>query len=150
MVNPVGHREIHSPPPRLNVRATGILRSAGKDGPLRDPTAPGLDRIYALLKSGKVYVKVSGAYRISQAPDFSDVAPIARTMIAANPDAIVWGSDWPHPGGGKGRAARDLTTIEPFQAIDDGAALNRLAGWCRSRTELEKILVANPARLYDF
>jgi predicted TIM-barrel fold metal-dependent hydrolase len=111
---------------------------------------PGLEKIYALLESGKVYVKISGAYRISQAPDFADAAPIARAMIAANPDAIVWGSDWPHPGGGKGRAARDLTAIEPFQKIDDGAALNRLAGWCANRAELEKILVANPARLYGF
>jgi predicted TIM-barrel fold metal-dependent hydrolase len=111
---------------------------------------PGLEKIYALLESGKVYVKISGAYRISQAPDFADAAPIARAMIAANPDAIVWGSDWPHPGGGKGRATRDLTAIEPFQKIDDGAALNRLAGWCANSAELEKILVANPARLYGF
>jgi predicted TIM-barrel fold metal-dependent hydrolase len=114
------------------------------------PDQPGLDVIYALLKCGKAYVKVSGAYRISQAPDFADVAPIARAMIKANPDRIVWGSDWPHPGGGKGRVTRDLTTIEPFQPIDDGAALNRLNAWCDSREQLEKILVGNPVRLYGF
>jgi predicted TIM-barrel fold metal-dependent hydrolase len=111
---------------------------------------PGLATIYALLASGKAYVKISGAYRISRVADFADAAPIARAMIAANPDRIVWGSDWPHPGGGGDRASRALETVEPFQPIDDGAALNRLNGWCNSRAELEKILVANPARLYGF
>ena len=40
--------------------------------------------------------------------------------------------------------------IEPFRPEDDGAALNRLAGWTKTRTELQKILVDNPARLYQF
>ena len=47
-------------------------------------------------------------------------------------------------------AKRDPAVIEPFRREDDGAALNRLAGWTRSRTELQKILVDNPARLYQF
>lgn len=114
------------------------------------PDQPGFDKIYALLKSGKVYVKISAAYRISKMPDYADAAPIARAMIAANPDRIVWGSDWPHPGGGKGRATRDLVNIEPFRLENDGAAINRLNSWCANRSELEKILVTNPARLYDF
>jgi len=67
-------------------------------------------------------------------------------MIAANPDRIVWGIDWPHPGGDR----RDPTAIEPFRPEDDGKALNRLAEWIRNRTELQKILVDNPARLYQF
>jgi predicted TIM-barrel fold metal-dependent hydrolase len=129
---------------------TLVIDHFGRAEAALGPDQPGLDVIYALLKCGKAYVKVSGAYRISQASDFVDVAPIARAMIKANPDCIVWGSDWPHPGGGRGRAARDLATIEPFQLIDDGAALNRLASWCDSREQLEKILVGNPARLYGF
>jgi len=44
----------------------------------------------------------SGAYRVSdQVPDYPDVAPLARALIAANEDRIVWGTDWPHPGHGK-------------------------------------------------
>lgn len=129
---------------------TLVIDHFGRPEAALGPDQPGLEKIYALLKSGKVYVKISGAYRMSNAPDFVDAAPIARAMIAANPDRIVWGSDWPHPGGGKGHAARELDSIEPFHAVDDGAALNRLNGWCENRGELEKILVANPARLYDF
>lgn len=127
-----------------------VIDHFGRPDAALGPSQPGLEAIYALLGGANVYVKISGAYRISQAKDFSDAAPIARAMIAANPDRIVWGTDWPHPGGGKGRLARDLSTIEPFLAVDDGAALNRLAGWCSSRAVLEKILVKNPVRLYGF
>jgi predicted TIM-barrel fold metal-dependent hydrolase len=48
------------------------------------------------LRSGKAYVKISGAYRASKAaPGYSDVIPLAKALIAANPDRIVWGTDWP-------------------------------------------------------
>lgn len=129
---------------------TLVVDHFGRPEAALGPDQPGLEKIYALLKSGKVYVKISGAYRISKVPDYADAAPMARAMIAANPDRIVWGSDWPHPSGGKGRAVRDLVNVEPFRPEDEGAALNRLNGWCANRGELEKILVANPARLYDF
>ena len=83
---------------------------------------PGFAELLALLRSGKVYVKISAPYRISQVPDYADAAPIARAMIAANPDRVVWGTDWPHPGAAK----RDPAVIEPFRPEDNGAALNRL------------------------
>jgi predicted TIM-barrel fold metal-dependent hydrolase len=67
-------------------------------------------------------------------------------MIEANPDRILWGSDWPHPGGSR----RDPAVVEPFRPEDNGAALNRLASWTRDSKELAKILVDNPARLYQF
>jgi predicted TIM-barrel fold metal-dependent hydrolase len=105
----------------------------------------GLAEFLAMLRSGKVYVKLSAPYRISQLPDYPDAAPIARAMIAANPDRIVWGTDWPHPGAAK----RDPAVIEPFRPEDNGAALNRLSSWA-SAAELQKILVDNPARLYQF
>ena len=47
---------------------------------------------------GKAYVKISGAYRASKlGPDYADATPLAQTLIAANADRIVWGTDWPHP-----------------------------------------------------
>lgn len=129
---------------------TLVIDHFGRAEAASGPDQPGLDRIYAQLRSGKVYVKISGAYRISNVPDYADAAPIARAMIAANPDRIVWGTDWPHPAGGKARLTRDLSTPEAFRPEDDGAALNRLNGWCDSRDQLEKILVGNPAALYSF
>lgn len=54
---------------------------------------PGLDQLLTLLRSGKVYVKISAPYRISQLSNYPDAASIARAAIAANPDRIVWGTD---------------------------------------------------------
>ncbi|MDO9414085.1 MAG: amidohydrolase family protein [Pseudolabrys sp.] len=114
------------------------------------PDQPGLDAIYDLLRSGKIYIKVAAGYRWSKLPGYADVAPLARALIAANVDRILWGTDWPHPGGGQGKPITDFTAIEPFIAVDDGFALNRLNEWCGDRVTLEKVLVTNPARLYGF
>jgi predicted TIM-barrel fold metal-dependent hydrolase len=93
-------------------------------------------------------VKLSAAYRISDHPDCADAGAFARALAEANPDRMLWGTDWPHPGGGGGPRSPDV--VEPFFPIDDGRALNRLAEWIGHPARLHKILVANPARLYDF
>ena len=130
----------------LALSATLVVDHFGRPQAARGTAQPGFDALLALLRSGKVYVKISAPYRISLEPHYPDVAPLARAMIDANPDRVVWGTDWPHPGAAK----RDLAVIEPFRAEDDGEALNRLAGWTKNRTELQNILVDNPARLYQF
>ena len=59
---------------------------------------PGFADLVELVRSEKAYVKLSGAYRSSRrAPDYADVVPLARALIAANPDRILWSTDWPHP-----------------------------------------------------
>ena len=114
------------------------------------PGQPGFDTLCRLVGEGKAYVKLSGAYRISSATDCTDVARLARALIAANPERMLWGSDWPHPGGALRTGSR-RDEIEPFHAIDDGAALNRLAGWTGGSARLlQSILVDNPARLYGY
>jgi predicted TIM-barrel fold metal-dependent hydrolase len=93
-------------------------------------------------------VDVSAPYRISkQAPDYPDVAPIARAIIAANPERITWGTGWPHPAQIPGRG---VTEITPLYQIDDGRNLNLLAAWTSSAAQLKLALVDNPARLYGF
>ncbi len=134
------HGTILALPTTLVVDHFGRAQAAG------GAAQPGFAALLALLESGKVYVKISAPYRISQLDDYPDTAPLARAMIEANSERIVWGTDWPHPGG----ARHDPAAIEPFRPEDDGAALNRLAGWTRNRAELQKILVDNPARLYQF
>jgi predicted TIM-barrel fold metal-dependent hydrolase len=109
---------------------------------------PGFDVLLALVREGSAWVKLSAAYRISEHPDDADAAPLARALVDANPDRILWGTDWPHPGGGLGPRSPD--DVEPFFPIDDGRALNRLAEWIPDPVRLRKILVDNPARLYDF
>jgi predicted TIM-barrel fold metal-dependent hydrolase len=111
---------------------------------------PGFSDLLALIRSGKAYVKLSAGYRISKEAGWSDIAPVAKALIAANPERVVWGTDWPHPGGRK-RTTDNMQSIEPFQPIDDGAALNGLASWCDGDAALlKRILVDNPSRLYDY
>lgn len=115
----------------------------------RGMTEPGFAMLRRLVASGRAHVKLSAAYRSSTLPDAADLAPFARALIADNPERCVWGTDWPHPGGAK-RTGPSRDEIEPFQLIDDGAALNRLASWCGDEATLRRVLVENPARLYDF
>ncbi len=111
---------------------------------------PGFDTVLGLVKSGKAYVKVSGAYRASNnPPDYADVAPFERALVSANPDRLVWGSDWPHPDPAKVEG-RKATDIAPALPIDDGRVLNLLAEWVPDAATRKKILVDNPKRLYEF
>jgi predicted TIM-barrel fold metal-dependent hydrolase len=109
---------------------------------------PGFADLLEVVKSGKAYVKISGAYRASNiAPDYPDAAPLARALIAANPDRIIWGSDWPHPNSSSGKPAMELT---PLYQIDDGRLLNLLPVWAPDAAIRKKILVDNPVKLYGF
>ncbi len=94
-----------------------------------------------LVRSGHAYVKISGAYRASsQPPDYPDVAPFAKALIAVTPDRVLWGTDWPHPN----------TSTGARLPIDDFRLLNQLAVWAPDPSTRSKILVENPARLYGF
>ncbi|GAB6999580.1 amidohydrolase family protein [Bradyrhizobium sp. 17-4] len=111
---------------------------------------PGFDDLLALVKSGKAYVKISGAYRASRlAPDYADAAPLAQALIAANAERIIWGTDWPHPDSVT-PAGRKVTDVTPLYQIDDGRLLNQLPVWAPDAKVRKTILVDNPARLYGF
>lgn len=110
---------------------------------------PGFAMLCEAVASGRVYVKLSAPYRISQLPDYPDAAALARAFIAANPDRVLWGSDWPHPGTAAGKL-RPLDQITPFRAEDDERAMARCLEWVATPEQARKLLVDNPARLYEF
>ncbi len=111
---------------------------------------PGFSDLLDLVKSGKAYVKISGAYRASRlAPDYPDVIPLAQALIAANSDRIVWGTDWPHPNS-ETPPGKKPTDVTPLYQIDDGRLFNQLPVWAPDAAMRRKILVDNPARLYGF
>ena len=107
----------------------------------RVPVRDGLDQtpfrlLLELLRRPNWWVKVSGAERISETgPPFTDAIPFAQRLIAAAPDRVLWGTDWPHPNVRWEPDEADLVDLLPRFA--DEAALQRL-------------LVDNPARLYGF
>ena len=111
---------------------------------------PGFAELVELVRSGKAYVKISGAYRASEkGPDYADAAPLASALIAANADRVLWGTDWPHPDS-PGPAGRKATEVGAPLPIDDGRLLNQLRVWAPDARIRKKILVDNPARLYGF
>lgn len=95
-----------------------------------------------LLASGRAWLKVSGGYLVSASHSVDDPAldTLARKLIAAAPERIVWGSDWPH--------ATASTGQHPYP--DDARQVERLAKWAGDADSLRRILVDNPERLYGF
>ena len=97
-----------------------------------------LSKVQELVRGGRCWIKLSGANRTSvQGQPYRDTTPFAQALIEVDPTRMLWGSDWPHvwfdgpmPNDG------DLVDLVPLMAPDD--ALTR------------KLLIQNPARLYDF
>lgn len=98
---------------------------------------PGFQEFLALVRDGHCWVKLSGSYRITglTATPYRDVTPFARALIAARPDRMVWGTDWPHP-------------IVKLPMPNDGALLDQLAEWAPDDAMRRRILVENPGVLY--
>ena len=110
----------------------------------------GFATLVSLVRSGRVYVKLSAPYRSSnQAPDYSDIAPLARALATANPARLLWGTDWPHPDSSQ-VAGRRATDIAPLLHIDDGWQFNQFALWVGDGNQRQRILVENPEQLYGF
>ncbi len=111
---------------------------------------PGFSTLLALLADGCCWVKLSGCYRISKNElDFADCVPIARALIAANSDRLVWGTDWPHTGR-HGHAQESEPPLIEYRQLDDGQLIDLLAHWAGDESILRKILLLNPAQLYEF
>ena len=109
---------------------------------------PGFKTLLNLVKTGKAYVKVSAPYRSSsQAPVYPDVVPLAKALVAANPERILWGTDWPHPQQIPGRKVTDIT---PLFQIDDGRVFNLLPVWVPDASQRKTLLVDNPAKLFGY
>jgi D-galactarolactone isomerase len=103
------------------------------------PSAPPVMALLRLLESGRVWVKASSPYGVSRSgpPGYADVSAIARAIIWAAPERVVWGSNWPHPNA-------------PEPKPDEAALLDLLAEWAPEEALRRAILVGNAARLYDF
>jgi 2-pyrone-4,6-dicarboxylate lactonase len=88
-----------------------------------------------LLHNGLAWVKVSGAERVSTAlGDFTDALPFAAALVAAAPERVLWGTDWPHPN----------VRVMP----DDGSLVDLIPRFARDETLRAKLLVTNPTLLY--
>jgi 2-pyrone-4,6-dicarboxylate lactonase len=101
--------------------------------PAKDPVAR--DFVDFARSNAKCWVKLTGVYRISTAPGFADAAPHAQALIAALPERLIWGSDYPHLSFGH------VQTHELYAL---------LKSWAPQESVRRRILEHNPARLFGF
>ena len=101
--------------------------------------AAGFAQLLDLLAGGRCWVKLTGPYRISAAPDlpYADVDAAAARLAEAAPGRLVWGSDWPH-----------VMMKKPMP--NDGPLCDLLARWIPDAATRRRILVENPMALYGF
>lgn len=109
----------------------------------RVPASDGLDQapfraLLDVMRDERAWVKISGAERLTAdgPPPYDDVVPFAQALIAAAPDRVLWGTDWPHPN------VRHMP--------DDGDLVDLLARYAPDDQTRHAILVENPEKLYDF
>ena len=117
-----------------------VIDHMGRMNTSRGVDNPGFQYLCNMLSEGKAWVKISGADRIGNAASgYADVDPFAKALINANIERVVWGTDWPH-----------INYFDPALMPDDGNLTNLLARWLPNSQDLERVLVSNPAVLYDF
>jgi predicted TIM-barrel fold metal-dependent hydrolase len=143
VIDALSQQLLASPVPIVIDHFGGAVAARGLD-------QPGFGALVILVKSGKAYVKISGsADSVSTQSDLADVAPFARALVTANPQRILWGTNWPHPGSAA-VAGRKPTDLAPHVQTDDGKVLNLLPVWVPDAATRRLILSENPARLYGW
>jgi 2-pyrone-4,6-dicarboxylate lactonase len=101
--------------------------------------APGFEALLELMRRGNTWMKISGANRVSETdlPPYDDVKPMAHALIAAAPERIMWGTDWPHP---------NKYVVNP----NDGDLVDAFGDWVTDPDMRRKIMVDTPATFYRF
>lgn len=95
---------------------------------------PGFQCLLRLLASGKVWVKLCAYRNLLQCGDWGLGRPFHEALIQANPDRLLWGTDWPH---------LRVTPVPETQQL-----LSLFAQWTDDPELTQKILRVNPPALY--
>jgi 2-pyrone-4,6-dicarboxylate lactonase len=99
---------------------------------------PAFEALKALMRFDNMWVKVSCCERASrQESPYVDAVPFARELVASFPERVLWGTDWPHP---------NFRSSPP----DDADLVALLQVIAPTDDLLNKLLVDNPMRLYQF
>jgi len=100
---------------------------------------PPFQDLLELVEEGNTWVKLSGPNRlgVGDLPPWPEVVPLARALIEANPDRMLWATDWPHPN-------------KFVEQPNDADLLEQLELWAPDEEMRRRILVDNPTTLYGF
>lgn len=101
---------------------------------------PSFVRMLQLMKHDGFWVKIDMGDRLSRTGSpYLDVVPFAQAIVAAAPDRVLWGTDWPHP------------MYQPDKPMpNDGDLVDLLAQYVPDASLRGRILVHNAARLYRY
>lgn len=115
-----------------------VLGHLGYQRTEKGTSDPGFQALLRLMCAGKAWVKLTGPYRISNAPlPYADTIPFAHALLDAAPSRVVWGTDWPH-------------VMMKGTMPNDGDLCDVLASWIPDEGLRRRVLVENPAALYGF
>ena len=124
------------------IRSLEVPVSIGHFGYM--PAKEGVDHppfraLLELVSEGNTWVKLSAPNRlgVGDLPPWPSVIPLAKALIEANPERMLWGTDWPHP---------NKFEVQP----NDADLLEQLALWAPDGVTRSRILVTNPEALYGF
>jgi predicted TIM-barrel fold metal-dependent hydrolase len=95
---------------------------------------PGFRCLRALVQSGHAWVKLC-AYRNLFGVDFERGKPFHDALLQADPQRLVWGSDWPH--------------LRVTPVPDAAQLLATFKRWTADDAVVAQILDHNPAALYS-
>jgi len=131
---------LHDMAPKLREIARDmpvIVDHYGMVDAARGVNAPDFQALLELAGDGHVHVKVSAPYRVSrQFPDYTDARALHEALLRANPERLMWGTDWPHP------------SIAAEIMPDDGHLLDLFMAWTPDLGARRTILVETPTRLF--
>ena len=96
---------------------------------------PAFRSLLELARRDDCWIKVCGSERISD-PPFEAALPFARALVEASPERTLWGTDFPHP--------------NLKQPVDEAVLLDLVPQFALTAEEQQRLLVDNPARLYEF
>jgi predicted TIM-barrel fold metal-dependent hydrolase len=124
--------------PLLDSGVTVVADHFGRPDPTLGVNDPGFRYLLSMGGSGRVWVKLSGAYRNGDGEVGQQIARAAVPLLCDNlgVDHLVWGSDWPH------------TQFE--KVVDYAAARAALDLWLPDPRQRRTVLVDAPVELFKF
>ncbi len=119
---------------------TLVIDHVGRFGEPVGVDHPGFRALMRLVEGGRCWVKLSMPYDGSRVgpPNYDDVGVLAKALVRAAPERMLWASNWPHP------------TVPVSERPDDAVLLDVLLDWVADDATRHRILVDNPADLYGF
>jgi predicted TIM-barrel fold metal-dependent hydrolase len=121
-----------------SIEAPVVIDHMGRVDGAEGPDGKAFNALRGLLDTGKVWVKLSGADRVSkQKPPYRDAVVLARTLARHAPERVLWGTDWPHPNSHGG-------------VPNDGTLVDLIAEIAPDDSTRRRMLVDNPAEFFGF